>query len=100
MQRLILGQPQDALSRFLSTRTEEPNKVKEYIREMFYRDSAGLEQVEPEIWFNAPKGWKAPREAEQVYQQLSGDTDHALQVREAASPNVGEASQDSEGMDR
>lgn len=56
--------------RLLAARAEEPSSVRQYIREALYRSESGIEQVDPNVWFKAPRDWEAPAEAEQAYKIL------------------------------
>ena len=61
----------DALYRMLlSFRKEEGEDVRRYVREMLWRDDAGLDPVKPQVYFNAPAAWTPPKQTTEVYEGL------------------------------
>lgn len=60
----------DIFYRLLELRKEEQSEVRRYIREMLWREDAGLDPVKPQVWFKAPGAWEPPKEATQVYEGL------------------------------
>ena len=62
----------DAIVRLLNMRKEEPAEENRYVREALTRAEYNLEQVSPNVWFQAPAGWKAGSFVEKVFQGLTG----------------------------